>query len=90
MLLNHLDAGSIMAKIILSEPDGPYKATIDAEAMTVELRDVFMGVGFTTQDGERLGVSMRDSGFEVIYNGKVYRFMNGVLVVTSGIVLDRT
>lgn len=70
-----------MAKIVLSEPEGPYKATIDTEVMQVELREVFLGVFFTTPDGEQLGVSMRDRGFEVSYNGKMYEFKDGVLIV---------
>lgn len=66
-----------MAKIILSEPDGPYKTTIDTEVMKVELREVFLGVSFVTDNGEKLAVSMRDDGFEVIYKGVMYEFKNG-------------
>lgn len=43
-------------KIIITEPDGPYKAEIDTEVMDVTLRDVFLGVGFETADGCRLSV----------------------------------
>lgn len=77
-----------MAKIILSEPEGPYKAILDTEVMQVELREVFLGVFFTSPDGEQLGVSMRDSGFEVSYNGKMYEFKNN-LVELMGLVIDR-
>lgn len=58
-----------MAKITLSEPDGPYKCQIDTDVMTVEIRDAFLGVKFITEDGEHLSVCMRDSGFEVHYSG---------------------
>lgn len=68
-----------MAKIILKDPKGLYKAVIDTEGMTAELREVFQGVFFTTENGSQLGVSIRDNGFEVSYNGKMYRFVNGVI-----------
>lgn len=54
-----------MAEITISEPDGPYKATIDTEVMDVTLRKVFVGVGFETEDGCHLSVCMRDDGYEV-------------------------
>lgn len=57
-----------MAKIILSEPDGPYNCVIDTGAMEVDIEEAFIGVVFKTKDGERLAVSMRDSGFEVHYS----------------------
>lgn len=52
-------------KITMSEPDGPYGATIDTGVMDVTLRDVFLGVAFETADGCRLAVCMRDNGYEV-------------------------
>ena len=52
-------------KITLSEPDGPYQATIDTDAFDVTIREVFIGVGFETADGCRLAVCMRDDGYEV-------------------------
>lgn len=39
------------------------------DATDIELREVFNGVTFVTEDGERLSVCMRDSGFEVHYYG---------------------
>ncbi len=54
-------------KIHIAEPDGLYKCVIDTEVMNVTLRDVFLGVLFETEKGEKLAVSMRDGGFEVHY-----------------------
>lgn len=56
-----------MAKIKLSEPNGPYSCTIDTDVMNVELRNAFLGIKFVTEDGEMLSVSMRDQGFEIGY-----------------------
>lgn len=56
-----------MGRIVLSEPDGPYSATIDAGVMDVTLVDIFKGVKFMADSGECLAVSMRDNGFEVHY-----------------------
>lgn len=56
-----------MGKIILSDPDKLYKCTIDTEVMSVELREIFLGVSFITKHGEKLSVSMRDTGFEIQY-----------------------
>lgn len=56
-----------MTKIDLSSLDGPYRAEIDAEAMDVTIRHCYNGVEFVTIDGERLGVRMRDGGYEVHY-----------------------
>lgn len=58
-----------MARIIVSEPDGPYNAELDTHAMTVVIKDAFNGVLFETANGEKLAVSMRDSGFELHYFG---------------------
>lgn len=52
-------------KITLSEPDGPYQATIDTEVMDVTIHEAFIGAQFVTEDGARLSVCMRDDGFEV-------------------------
>lgn len=58
-----------MAKLYIHEPDRPYHAVIDTEAMAVEIRDAFIGLTFITDDGEKLVVCMRDGGFEVHYSG---------------------
>jgi hypothetical protein len=58
-----------VAKIILQIPDNPYHCILDTDVMDVELRDVFLGVRFITEDGEMLSVCMRDGGFEVHYTG---------------------
>jgi hypothetical protein len=56
-----------MAKIKVSQPDSPYTATLDTDAMDVDIREAFLGVGFTSEDGTKLAVAMRDDGFEVRY-----------------------
>jgi hypothetical protein len=56
-----------MAKIALSEPEGPYGMLIDTEVMSVLITEAFLGVRFETVDGECLSISMRDSGYELIY-----------------------
>ena len=57
-----------MSTIVISEPDGPYKATIDTEVMDVTVYKCFTGMTFISEAGERLSVSMRDSGFELLYS----------------------
>lgn len=56
-----------MAKIHISEPEGPYSCVVDTEAMNVTLKEVYLGVCFETVDGAKLSVCMRDDGFEVHY-----------------------
>lgn len=56
-------------KILIQEPDGPYKCEVDSGVMYVTLKEVFLGVALTTDDGETLHISMRDSGFEIHYTG---------------------
>lgn len=56
-----------MAKILLKEPDGPYSTEIDTRVMNVEIRETYLGVKFITDEGNTLSVSMRDSGFELVY-----------------------
>lgn len=58
-----------MTKIIINEPERPYKAVIDTGAMEVELKETYIGVHFLTSEGARLSVSERDGGFEVKYAG---------------------
>ena len=59
-----------MAKITLTEPEGPYHCKIDTDVMTVQIREAFIGVQFVTEGGALLSVSMRDDGFEVHYHGQ--------------------
>ena len=56
-----------MAKITISDPNSPYKCMVDTENNDVDLRDVFLGVRFLTDQGAALSVCMRDNGFEVRY-----------------------
>lgn len=58
-----------MGRIVLSEPEGPYSCTLDTGVMNVKLIEVFKGVQFVADSGEKLSVSMRDNGFEVHYEG---------------------
>lgn len=59
-----------MAKITLTEPDGPYHCALDTDVMTVQIREAFIGIQFVTEGGALLSVSMRDDGFEVHYHGQ--------------------
>lgn len=59
-----------MAIITLSTPAGSYKTKIDTEAMEIKIVEAFLGVRFETEDGEVLHVSMRDSGFELVYGDR--------------------
>jgi len=77
-----------MAKIILSEPKGPYRCTLDTDVMDVVLKEVFLGVIFKTADGEALAVCMRDSGFEVHYMSAFgeTRFDAGITEFKNGVI----
>jgi hypothetical protein len=50
----------------------------------IRLQEVFSGVLLETSDGEFLGVCMRDSGFEVNYNGRWYSMKEGLVVEMGG------
>lgn len=80
-----------MAKIILSEPDGPYECTINTEVMRVDIKEAFLGVCFVTENGEKLSVSMKDSGFEVHYTGDFGEtgFDAGWVELKNGIIRKR-
>jgi len=54
-------------KIRLSNPDNLYASTLYTEGCDVEITEAFIGPMLTTVDGEKIGISMRDSGFEVCY-----------------------
>lgn len=57
-----------MSKIILRQPDSPYKCEVDTDVMEVEIQEAYLGVGFVTKAGQKLSVCMRDGGFEVRHN----------------------
>lgn len=84
-----------MAKIILRDPTGPYKAFLDTEAMQVDVEEAYLGVGFTTMNDEKLSVCMRDSGFEIVYSrlhtaeGVKYGFDTGLIELKGGKILQR-
>ena len=48
-----------------------------SEDHELEIRECFSGVGFITSDGESLGVCMRDSGYEITYQGQWWRLVGG-------------
>ena len=52
------------------------KISVD-EDRELLLEEVYSGVGFRTNDGETLGVCMRDSGFEINYNGQWFSLQKG-------------
>lgn len=45
----------------------------------IVLKEVFSGVLLESINKEQIGVCMRDSGFEVTYNGDVYSFQQGTV-----------
>ena len=56
-----------MSKIVLREPHGPYRCELDTDVMIVEVRECFNGLVLISESGEKLGVCMRDSGFDIHY-----------------------
>ena len=56
-----------MTKIRLTNPDGRYEPTIETDAHEVEITEAYLPVKFTSENGERLHVVQRDSGFELTY-----------------------
>lgn len=55
-------------KIRFESPGDPRASTIETNHV-VEVTEAFNGVMFRTDDGEAIGVCMRDSGFEILYYG---------------------
>jgi hypothetical protein len=43
----------------------------------IELREVYNTVRLVTNDGEELAITMRDSGFEFVYEGVEYSAKKG-------------
>lgn len=74
-----------MSKIIIKEPKGPYLCALDTDAMTVTIREAYLGVGFLSDSGEKLSVSMRDSGFELQYGDKMISCQNGEIQIKEWI-----
>lgn len=54
--------------ITLQTPNSPYRSCLDTEVMEVGIKKAFIGPIFETDDGEKLLVIMRDSGFELRYS----------------------
>ena len=54
------------------------KISVD-ENRAILLEEVFSGVMLKTRDGEKMGICMRDSGFEFTYEGKHYSAQKGVI-----------
>lgn len=75
-------------------------ANMDDNVKEVEIRKVYSGMTFVTEEGERLSVVMRDSGFEVHYYSEEIRegkdtfdlcwfeFKRGSVGLPDSIVLD--
>lgn len=45
----------------------------------LKFKEVYLGVEFESNDGERFSICMRDSGFEFNYMGTMYEAKNGIL-----------
>ncbi|OPY16255.1 MAG: hypothetical protein A4E69_00275 [Syntrophus sp. PtaB.Bin138] len=54
------------------------RISVDQERNIV-LEEVFSGVLLKSDDGDKLGICMRDSGFEFSYGGIWYEAKNGIL-----------
>ena len=52
---------------------------IIAEKNDLVITEAYSGVLLRTEDGEELGICMRDSGFEFTYQGKNYSAQRGIL-----------
>jgi hypothetical protein len=55
-------------KIRLSSPSSPETTVIHTEGHDVVITEAFVGPLLRTGDGEELGICMRDSGFELVYD----------------------
>ncbi len=49
------------------------------EDRSILLTDVFLGVGFKTEDGEEFNICMRDGGYEFGYGGVWYAAKDGAI-----------
>lgn len=45
----------------------------------IELKEVYNGIAFVTNEGDHLSVCMRDSGYEFNYGGKWYEAKDGIV-----------
>lgn len=59
-------------------PGSGIEAFVD-DSGSVALKKVFSGIGFLSPAGEKLGVCMRDGGFEINYGGSWYRLNGGIV-----------
>jgi hypothetical protein len=61
----------------------PYRARrSDMDARYLEekiLEHVYSGILLRTEDGEEMGICMRDGGFEFSYSGNWYRAVGGTI-----------
>jgi len=51
------------------------------------LTEVYSGVLLKTNDGETMGICMRDSGFEFNYEGEWYSAQKGVVIKMESVVV---
>lgn len=63
---------------------------IIANGNEVIITEAFSGVGFRTEEGETLGVCMRDGGFEINYGGWWYRLRDNHVDPLGRSVADTT
>lgn len=47
----------------------------------IELTEVYLPLILKTNDGEKMIITMRDSGFEFTYEGRLFHAKNGVLTI---------
>lgn len=56
---------------------------ISVEDNSIILEEVFSGICLRTEQGEALFICMRDGGFELNYNGKIYSIQSGAIKVLT-------
>lgn len=49
------------------------------EKSEIELREVYGGIILISDDNEKFGICMRDSGFEFSYQGEWYEAKEGII-----------
>jgi hypothetical protein len=51
------------------------------ENRTLNLTRIYIPIALTTENGEEMGLAMRDSGFEIVYCGHLIELKEGKLRV---------
>ena len=65
------------------------KITVNDES-TIVLKEVYNGIEFESDSGEKLSICMRDSGFEFSYGGNKYEAKEGKVVESTAYIFSGT